>query len=33
MSVSLAEGQVAQLQYKSPWLFLLPGKLGPTPAA
>jgi hypothetical protein len=33
MTVSLAEGQVAQLQYNSPWLFLLPGKLGPTPAA
>jgi len=31
--VSLADGQVAQLQYYAPWLFLLPGKLGPAPAA
>jgi hypothetical protein len=33
MQVSLAEGEVAKLRYKSPWLFLLPGKLTPTPVA
>ena len=27
-TVSLAEGQVVQLQYYAPWFFLLPGKLG-----
>jgi hypothetical protein len=32
-TVSLAEGQVAKLEYKSPWFFLLPGKLGPMPVA
>jgi hypothetical protein len=32
-TVSLADGQVAPLQYYAPWLFLLPGKLGPTLAA
>ncbi len=29
MHVSLAQGQVARLLYKAPWLFLLPGKLEP----
>lgn len=32
MTVTLADGQVARLLYRSPWLFLLPGKLGPAPA-
>ena len=32
-TVSLASGQVAKLQYYAPWLWLLAGKLGPTPAA
>ena len=26
-TVSLAEGQIARLQYDAPWFFLLPGKL------
>jgi len=30
-TVSVGEGEVARLQYYAPWLFLLPGKLGPTP--
>jgi hypothetical protein len=29
MQVSLAEGQVARLLYKAPFLFFLPGKLQP----
>jgi hypothetical protein len=33
MTVSIAEGQAAPLLYYVPWFFLLPGKLGPTPAA
>ena len=32
-TLSLADGQVARMRYYAPWLFLLPGKLGPTPAA
>jgi hypothetical protein len=32
-TVSLAPGQVAKLQYDAPWLWILAGKLGPTPAA
>ncbi len=28
-TVSVADGQVARLEYYAPWLFLLPGKLGP----
>jgi hypothetical protein len=28
-NVSLADGQVARLQYYAPWIFFLPGKLGP----
>jgi hypothetical protein len=32
-TVSIADGQVVQLQYYAPWFFLLPGKLGPAPAA
>ena len=34
MTVSVADGQVAQVQYYAPWFFLLPGKLTPlSPAA
>lgn len=29
ITTSLAEGQVARLQYYAPWFFLLPGKLTP----
>ncbi len=29
MPVTLAQGQVARLLYNAPWLFFLPGKLGP----
>ena len=32
-TVSIAEGQTARLRYYAPWLFLLPGKLGPESAA
>jgi hypothetical protein len=32
MTVSLADGQVARLQYYAPWLWLLPGKIGPAAA-
>jgi hypothetical protein len=33
MTVSVADGQVARVQYYAPWFFLLPGKLTPLPAA
>jgi hypothetical protein len=31
MRISLAEGQVAKLLYKAPWLFFMPGKLQAAP--
>jgi hypothetical protein len=33
MTVSVADGQVARLQYYAPWFFLLPGRLTPLPLA
>jgi hypothetical protein len=32
-NLALADGQVARMTYYAPWLFLLPGKISPTPAA